>query len=63
MGISGGSVATLAGRCKTRPVLSLEEQVRAAQTSLQASLAPKVSDVAAAAHEPARGKEVEREEA
>ena len=44
-------------------ILSYEEQVRAAQTSLDASFVPKVMDVAAAASEPAHRKEVEREEA
>ena len=44
-------------------ILSYEEQVQAAQTSLQASFVPKVSDVAAAVREPATREEVEREEA
>jgi adenosine deaminase len=44
-------------------ILSYEEQLQAAQTSLQASFVPKVSDVAAAAHMPATRVEVEREEA
>jgi adenosine deaminase len=44
-------------------ILSYDEQVLAAQTSLQASFVPKVSDVAAAVREPATREEVEREEA
>ena len=44
-------------------ILSYDEQVLAAQTSLQASFVPKVSDVAAALREPATREEVEREEA
>jgi adenosine deaminase len=44
-------------------ILSYEEQVQAAETSLDASFVPKVTDVAAAVREPARRKEVEREEA
>jgi adenosine deaminase len=44
-------------------ILSYEEQVQAAQTSLDASFVPKVMDVAAATAEPAHRKEVEREEA
>jgi adenosine deaminase len=44
-------------------ILSYEEQVQAAQTSLQASFVPKVSDVVAAVREPATREEVEREEA
>ena len=44
-------------------ILSYEEQVRAAETSLEASFVPRVTDVAAAVREPARRKEVEREEA
>jgi adenosine deaminase len=44
-------------------ILSYEEQVMAAQTSLQASFVQKVTDVAAAVREPAKRQEVEREEA
>ena len=44
-------------------ILSYEEQVLAAQTSLQASFVQKVTDVAAAVREPAKRREVEREEA
>jgi adenosine deaminase len=44
-------------------ILSYEEQVQAAQTSLQASFVPKVTDVVAAARKPATRQEVEREEA
>jgi adenosine deaminase len=44
-------------------ILSYEEQVRAAETSLEASFVPKVNDVAAAVRQPARRKEIEREEA
>jgi adenosine deaminase len=44
-------------------ILSYEEQVRAAETSLEASFVPKVNDVAAAVRQPARRKDVEREEA
>jgi adenosine deaminase len=44
-------------------ILSYEEQVAAAQTSLQASFVPQVSDVAAPSMEPAKRREVEREEA
>ena len=61
-GASGQPFATLAtlGRLG---ILSYEEQVRAAETSLEASFVPRVTDVAAAVREPARRKEVEREEA
>ncbi len=44
-------------------ILSHEEQLQAAQTSLQASFVPQVSQVAAPALEPATREEVEREEA
>jgi hypothetical protein len=44
-------------------ILSYEEQVAAAQTSLQASFVPQVSDVPAPMLEPASRTEVEREEA
>jgi adenosine deaminase len=44
-------------------ILSYEEQLQAAQTSLQASFVPKVTDVAAAVRKPATRVEVEREEA
>ena len=44
-------------------ILSYEEQVQAAQTSLDASFVPKAVDVEAATLEPAHRKEVEREEA
>ena len=44
-------------------ILSYEEQVQAAQTSLQASFVPRVTDIAEATHNPATRVEVEREEA
>jgi adenosine deaminase len=44
-------------------ILSYEEQLRAAQASLEASFVRSVGRVAAAGHEPARRREVEREEA
>jgi len=44
-------------------ILSYEEQVRAAQTSLEASFVPKVGDAPASVREPATRQEVEREEA
>jgi Adenosine deaminase len=44
-------------------ILSYEEQLQAAQTSLQASFVPKVTDVVAAVRKPATRVEVEREEA
>ena len=44
-------------------ILSYEEQVRAAETSLEASFVPKVGDVRGPAQEPATREEVEREEA
>ena len=44
-------------------ILSFEEQVRAAETSLEASFVPRVSPVPAAIVKPATRQEVEREEA
>ena len=44
-------------------ILSYEEQVRAAETSLAASFVPRVAAVPAAIIEPATRQEVEREEA
>jgi hypothetical protein len=44
-------------------ILSYEEQLQAAQTSLQASFVPQVTDVVAAIRKPATRVEVEREEA
>jgi adenosine deaminase len=44
-------------------ILSYEEQVRAAETSLEASFVPKVGDSPAPLREPATREEVEREEA
>ncbi len=44
-------------------ILSYEEQFQAAQTSLQASFVPKVTDIPAAIRKPATRGEVEREEA
>jgi adenosine deaminase len=44
-------------------ILSLEEQVRAAETSLEASFVPKVGEIQAPIREPATREEVEREEA
>jgi hypothetical protein len=44
-------------------ILSYDEQVQAAQTSLQASFVPKVTDVAGGKYVPASRVTVEREEA
>ncbi len=44
-------------------ILSYEEQVRAAETSIEASFVPRVSEVPEARFEPATREEVEREEA
>jgi len=44
-------------------ILSYEEQVRAAETSIEASFVPSVSEVPEARFEPATREEVEREEA
>jgi adenosine deaminase len=44
-------------------ILSFEEQVRAAETSLEASFVPKVGDIRSPIGEPATREEVEREEA
>ena len=58
-GVKRDELATL-GRLG---ILSYEEQVRAAETSLEASFVPKVSEVPQAVLEPATREEVEREEA